>query len=69
MPFDPRIYTSSGLNSTVVAKLPNGNVASGSVDWLTTSSLQVELDQTLKHQARYDNWNPGSNFDHKGIQH
>ena len=47
MSFDPRIYTSSGLNSTVVAKLPNGNVASGTVDWLTTSSLQVELDQTL----------------------
>ena len=47
MSIDPRIYTSHGLNSNVVAKLPNGNVASGTVDWLTTNALQVELDHSL----------------------
>jgi len=47
MPFNPRIYTSHGLNSTVIAKLPNGNLASGRVDWLTATNLQVELDQSL----------------------
>lgn len=47
MSFDPRIYTSHGLNSSVVAKLPNGNVASGTVEWLTTTALQVELDRSL----------------------
>ena len=47
MTFNPRIYTSHGLNSTVIAKLPNGILASGQVNWLTATSLQVELDRSL----------------------
>jgi hypothetical protein len=47
MSFDPRIYTSHGLNATVIAKLPNGELASGTVEWLTSNSLQVELDVSL----------------------
>lgn len=47
MTFDPRIYRSHGLNSSVIAKLPNGKLASGRVEWLTSTNLQVELDCSL----------------------
>jgi hypothetical protein len=31
----------------VIAKLPNGKLASGRVEWLTSTNLQVELDHSL----------------------
>ena len=40
-------YLSHGLNSSVIAKLPNGDVASGHVAWLNNESMQVELDTSL----------------------
>ena len=40
-------YLSHGLNSSVIAKIPNGDVASGHVAWLNNESMQVELDTSL----------------------
>jgi hypothetical protein len=47
MTIDPRIHTSHGLNSSITGKLPNGEITSGRVVWLTSNNLQVELDETL----------------------
>ena len=40
-------YMSHGLNSSVIAKLPSGEVASGHLAWLNKESMQVELDTSL----------------------
>jgi len=47
MDLNPNHFASYGLNSSVIAKLPNGEVASGRVSWLNSQSMQLELNQCL----------------------
>jgi len=47
-------YMSHGLNSSVIAKLPGGVVASGRVSWLNNESMQVELDTSLNPTDRIE---------------
>ena len=43
----PNQFASYGLNSSVIAKLPNGEVASGRVSWLNNQSMQLEMNRCL----------------------